>query len=175
MSDDNFLLRLQKSLNAIFPVNNNTPEIEKSQVIKALNVEEQKAVEVVYKPDCKDAHNEWMSAETIAKGEKSFRNNEVLANLFHLVETDRFSITKSWLLEEDTDFEVEGNTKTLLKGTWLAEVYYSDSSLWELKKSNQLGGLSLGGYGDVNESTGEITNLCFSEDEYLAIHKGDLK
>lgn len=179
MSDDNFLLRLQKALNSILPSQpteiDDTPVIEKSQVLKSINVEEQKAIEVVYKPDCKDAHEEWMSASTIEKGEASFRNNEVSSNLFHLVETDRFSITKSWLLDKDTDFQVDTNTKTLSKGTWLAEVHYSDNALWELKKSNELGGLSLGGYGDVNKETGEITNLCFSEDEYLAIHNEESK
>lgn len=173
MSDRNFLLRIQKAIQSTFESEPKVSEPEGKTIIKEFNVEEQKAVEVVYKPDTKDAHGEWMSAETIAKGKESFDSNAVTPNLFHLVETDRFAITKNWLLEEDTDFEVEGETKTLVKGTWLAETHYTDASLWELKKSKELGGLSLGGYGDRNAETGEITNLCFSKEEYLQIHAED--
>ncbi|CAH9011642.1 putative hyphothetical protein [Vibrio phage 424E50-1] len=175
MSDRNFLQRIQKAIQSTLEGGSKSeqPEEAVNTVIKQLNVEEQKAVEIVYKPDEKDAHGEWMSAETIAKGRESYHNNVVVPNLFHLVETDRFEITKSWLLEEDTDFEVDGETKTLLKGTWLAETHYTDTALWELKKSKELGGLSLGGYGDRCSETGEITNLCFSAEEYLQIHKED--
>lgn len=171
--DHDFLRKIQK---AIQNVTGTEPEVvpkkePEAKVIKSVQVEEQKAVEIIYKPDEKDVHGEWMSEETIIKGEQSFQDNEVVANLFHLMETDQFEITKSWVLEEDTDFDQSGEVKSLKKGTWLAETHYSDPTLWELKKSGEIGGLSLGGYGDVDAETGEITNLCFSAEEYKNLHE----
>ena len=168
MSDRAFLRRIQKAMQGV--LGDSTKDEPKVNIIKSVNVEEQKTVEVVYKPDDRDVHDQWMTEETIAQGEESFRGNEVTPNLYHIMDTDQFEVTKSWVLPEDTTYEIadsEFPSKTLKKGTWVAEVHYKDSSLWELKKSKELGGLSLGGYGDVNEETGEITNLSFSAEDYL--------
>lgn len=163
MSDKDLL---QKAYNLIGNILKGSSKESTPEVIKSLNTEEQKCIEVVYAPNVKDAHGEWMEASTILRGQKSFSKNEVGSNLFHLVETDKFSITKSWIVEEDSDYETPDGVKTVAKGTWLAETHYTDPALWEMKKSGELGGLSLGGYGSVNEETGEIINLCFSKDEY---------
>lgn len=137
-------------------------------VLKALNEEEQICIEIVYSPDVKDLHGEWMTEDEIVKGEESFSRNleagVVKANLFHVTTTDKFSIKKSWVLPEDTKFE--GREELVTKGTWLNEVHYADAGLWEMKKSNELGGLSFGGYGHVNKSTGEIKALRFEKSEY---------
>ncbi|BAV80912.1 hypothetical protein [Vibrio phage RYC] len=175
MSDRNFLRLIQKAITDVMDDTGNQPANKQtgSPIIKSFIEEEQIAVEVVYKPDEKDAHGEWMSEETIRKGYESFERNEVAPNLFHLVDTDRFEFGDSNILEEDTTYEVAGEAKTLKKGTWIMETHYTDKELWELKKSGELGGLSLGGYGLRNEETGEITNLRFSEEEYLQTLEGD--
>lgn len=169
--DKSFLDRLRKALN-LLPLGDekeSNPVIEKSNVVlKAVDTEQRLCTEIVYKPIVKDLHGDWMSAETIKSGEASFRTNlevgKVTANLFHVTPTTKFAITKSWVLEDDTTFE--GKEEVVVKGTWLAETHYIDDQLWEMKKSNVLGGLSLGGFGKTNPATGEITSLCFSQEEF---------
>lgn len=153
---------------------------KKSTVIKELNEEQRKCIEIVYAPMAKDAHGEWASASTIKEAEASYQRNEVVPNLFHVVSTDRFELTKSWILEEDTTYSDTGIEVT--KGTWMIETHFIDDDLWSLKKIGMdpdlsmkekidrggLGGVSLGGYGRVNTETGEITNLLFSKEEFIA-------
>ncbi len=172
------MLQLQKGLAKLFNLGDDQKEDLSQvnddsvlQVIKAVNTEERKCVEIVYKPDAKDAHDQFMNAEEIIKAEQSFQRNEVVSNLFHLVETDKFTIEKSWVTESDTTFE--GREEVVQKGTWLVETHYGDEALWELKKSGEMGGLSLGGYGHVNKATGEITKVRFNKDEYLEAMKED--
>ena len=60
--------------------------------------------EVIYEPNAKDAHGEWMSPETIVKGKENFDAARaagfVKENLFHIAETDAFTIEKTWIQEE---------------------------------------------------------------------------
>ncbi len=95
------MLQLQKGLAKLFNLGD-----EPTKIVKGLVQEERTAVEVMYKPLEKDAHNQYMTVEEIAQAEASYQRNEVVSNLFHLVETDKFSITKSWLTEEDSEYEL---------------------------------------------------------------------
>lgn len=144
-------------------------------VLKEFKQEERICTEIVYSPIVKDLHGEWMSEETIKTGELSYRTNAeaglVKANLFHITPTDKFEITRSWVLAEDAKFE--GREEVVAKGTWLVETHYIDDKLWEMKKAREVGGLSLGGFGEVNTTTGEITNLFFSKDEFINKKKAD--
>ena len=131
-------------------------------------VEEQMvSYEVVYEPDTKDAHGEWMSKDTIEKGCENFNSNLtsgiVKANLFHLGETDAFTIEKTWV-HQDLDVIVKDTSQPIKAGTWLAKLKFHDKDVWELKKAGIIQGVSIGGKGMVNESTGEITQLSFDED-----------
>lgn len=178
--DDTSLIQRLKSLLGV----NNTPpttpvvdESTSSNILKAIDVEQRLCVEIVYKPIVKDAHGEWMSADTIKSAANSFWSNyqagTCVSNLFHVTPTDKFKVTKSWLLEEDAKFE--GREEVVTKGTWLVETHYVDDGLWEMKKSKKLGGLSLGGFGNVDENTGEITNLFFSKEEFAEAIKKEAK
>lgn len=132
-------------------------------VVKALDAELMETIEIVYIPDVKDLHGEWMSKEEIVKGEANFSDNlksgVVKGNLFHAVDTDKFTIEDSWVTKMDGTY---GKDSTFIaEGTWLAKCKFHDTALWEMKKSNELGGLSFGGRAFVDESTGEITGLSF--------------
>ena len=78
--------------------------------------EEMVAYEVVYEPDTKDAHGEWMSTETVFKACENFNKNlelgNVKPNLFHLVNTDLFSIEKSWI-QQEMDVVVEATNQPI--------------------------------------------------------------
>lgn len=120
--------------------------------------------EVIYEPNAKDAHGEWMSPETIVKGKENFDAARaaglVKENLFHIVETDAFTIEKTWI-QEEFDVVVIGSEQVIKAGTWVAKVKYNDPELWLLKKANAVGGLSIQCSGFTDEATGEITGLDF--------------
>lgn len=120
--------------------------------------------EVIYEPNTRDAHGEWMSPETIIKGKESFDSARaaglVKENLFHIVETDAFTIEKTWI-QEEFDVVVIGSEQIIKAGTWVAKVKYNDPELWLLKKANAVGGLSIQCSGYTDKETGEITGLDF--------------
>ena len=120
--------------------------------------------EVIYEPNTRDAHGEWMSPETIVKGKESFDAARaaglVKENLFHIVETDAFTIEKTWI-QEEFDVVVIGSEQIIKAGTWVAKVKYNDPELWLLKKANAVGGLSIQCSGYTDKETGEITGLDF--------------
>lgn len=126
--------------------------------------EEMVSYEVVYEPNVKDAHGEWMSEKTIQKAMENFNKNlekgVVQSNLFHLKDTNLFTIEDTWI-QKELDVVVEATGEIIKAGTWVAKVKYHDSVLWELKKSGVIGGVSIGGKGVINPDTGEITNVSF--------------
>lgn len=130
--------------------------------------EEQVSYEIVYEPDVQDAHGQWMTAETIRKGCENFNQNleagVVQPNLYHIQNTDKFSIEKSWINEE-LDVKVAGTDEPIKAGAWVVKVKYHDSNLWELKKAGVVQGVSIGCMGNINEITGEITDLTFDGEE----------
>ena len=130
--------------------------------------EEMVSYEVVYEPNVKDAHDQWMSEKTIQKACENFNKNlaagVVQPNLFHLKDTDLFTIEDTWV-QKELDVVVEATGEVIKAGTWVAKIKYHDKELWELKKAGVIGGVSIGGSGYVNQETGEITDLTFDGDD----------
>ncbi|WP_024946455.1 XkdF-like putative serine protease domain-containing protein [Aeromonas hydrophila] len=128
--------------------------------------EERISVEVVYVPGDqeRDAHGQWMSAQTVQAACEDFNSNlaagNISANLYHISNTDKFEILKSWVQEE---IDVVANGQTIPAGTWLVKLRYSPE-LWKMKKAGKLQGVSIGCRGVVNPETGEITQVSFSPD-----------
>lgn len=120
--------------------------------------------EVVYEPDTKDAHGHWMSPQELEKACSNFNENleagVIKSNLFHIQDTDLFSIESTWIHKE-LDVIVAESGEPIKAGTWVAKLKYHDDDLWELKKAGVIGGVSFSGIGILNEETGEITNLRF--------------
>lgn len=118
-------------------------------LIKATDDEQMIAVEVVYEPFVPDVHGQWMSSDTVRKAcldfNEKLKEGAVSANLFHSFNTDTFEITKSWINEVPCtigDF-------TVSEGTWLCEIQYKSPKLWEMKKSGEVGGVSICANGAV--------------------------
>lgn len=126
--------------------------------------EEMVSYEVIYEPFTKDAHGEWMSDKTIEKAMENFNKNLekgiVQSNLFHLKDTEAFTIESTWI-QKELDVKVIQTDEIIKAGTWVAKIKYNDPQLWELKKSGVIGGVSIGAIGTVNQETGEITNVKF--------------
>ena len=126
--------------------------------------EEMVSYEVIYEPFRKDAHGEWMSDKTIEKAMENFNKNLekgiVQPNLFHLKDTEAFTIESTWI-QKELDVQVVQTGEVIKAGTWVAKIKYNDADLWQLKKVGIVGGVSIGATGVINQETGEITNVKF--------------
>ena len=141
-----------------------TVQEQKSEVVD----EEMVSYEVIYEPFTKDAHGEWMSDKTIEKAMENFNKNLekgiVQPNLFHLKDTEAFTIESTWI-QKELDVKVIQTDEIIKAGTWVAKIRYNDADLWQLKKSGVVGGVSIGAVGTINRITGEITNVKFDGED----------
>ena len=141
-----------------------TTQEQKSETLD----EEMVSYEVIYEPFTKDAHGEWMSDKTIEKAMENFNKNlekgVVQPNLFHLKNTEAFTIESTWI-QKELDVKVIQTDEIIKAGTWVAKLKYNDAELWKLKKSGVVGGVSISGMGTVNQTTGEITNVKFDGED----------
>lgn len=137
-----------------------TTQEQKSETLD----EEMVSYEVIYEPFTKDAHGEWMSDKTIEKAMENFNKNLekgiVQPNLFHLKDTEAFTIESTWI-QKELDVKVIQTDEIIKAGTWVAKIRYNDADLWQLKKAGIVGGVSIGATGVINQETGEITNVKF--------------
>ncbi|MDF2413904.1 XkdF-like putative serine protease domain-containing protein [Aeromonas sp. 1HA1] len=126
--------------------------------------EERVSVEVVYVPEERDHHNQYMSKATVVAACADFNSNlaagKISANLYHISNTNKFEIIKSWINEIDM---VSPTGEEVKEGVWLVELRYSPE-LWIEKKAGKIQGVSIGCRGVVNPETGEITGVTFSPD-----------
>ena len=141
-----------------------TTQEQKSETLD----EEMVSYEVIYEPFTKDAHGEWMSDKTIEKAMENFNKNLekgiVQPNLFHLKNTEAFTIESTWI-QKELDVKVIQTDEVIKAGTWVAKLKYNDADLWQLKKSGVVGGVSIGAVGTINQTTGEITNVKFDGED----------
>ena len=141
-----------------------TTQEQKSETLD----EEMVSYEVIYEPFTKDAHGEWMSDKTIEKAMENFNKNlekgVVQPNLFHLKDTEAFTIESTWV-QKELDVKVIQTDEIIKAGTWVAKIRYNDADLWQLKKAGVVGGVSIGATGVINQDTGEITNVKFDGED----------
>ena len=117
----------------------------KEVVTKAVDEELKQATFIVMVPEEVDAHGDVTSEAEVRKACHNFNKYSMKANLFHLVETDTFEFCESYCCPSDF---VLGD-KFVRKGTWLATIQSLDDSLWELIKSGEINGLSIGALASV--------------------------
>lgn len=109
-------------------------------ITKALDEELKQATFIVMVPDETDLHGDVTNEAEVRKACHNFNKYSMKANLFHLVETDTFEFCESYCAPSDF---VLGD-KFVKKGTWLATIQANDDGLWELIKSGEINGLSIG-------------------------------
>jgi hypothetical protein len=120
-------------------------EQNKVCVTKAVNEELKQATFIVMVPNEIDCHGDITSEDEVRKACHNFNKYCATANLFHLVETDTFEFCESYC--SPSDFVL--GDKFVKKGTWLATVQSLDDNLWELIKSGEINGLSIGALASV--------------------------
>lgn len=112
----------------------------KLPITKSVDEELKQATFIVMVPDEVDAHGDTTTEAEVRKACHNFNKYSMKANLFHLVETSTFEFCESYCCP--TDFVL--GEKFVKKGTWLATVQSLDDNLWELIKSGDINGLSIG-------------------------------
>lgn len=116
-------------------------------VKKAKNEELKQVMFVVMVPNEVDAHGDITTAEEISKACHNFNAHCRKANLFHLVETNSFSIAESYIAP--VDFVL--GEKIVKAGTWLANLQVHDDDVWALVKSGDINGVSINALASVNK------------------------
>lgn len=109
-------------------------------VMKSLEVELRQVTYVAMMPDFTDGQGDYTSAEEVRKAKESFNASEMRSNLFHMQMTDTFTVIESYLAPCDMQFE----TVTIQKGTWLVTLQVNDDSVWEAIKNEEITGVSIG-------------------------------
>lgn len=117
----------------------------KIQVAKAINDDLMQATFVVMVPDEADAHGDVTSVDEVRKACHNFNKYSMQANLFHLAQTDTFEFCESFIAPVDMAI----GDKLVTKGTWLCTVQCLDNDLWQLVKSGDICGVSIGALASV--------------------------
>lgn len=116
-------------------------------VKKSTNEELMQATFVVMVPDEVDLHGDIISEEEVRKSCHNFNKFCRQPNLMHIRKTTSFEFAESYILPADV--EIEG--KFIKKGTWLCTVQCLDKAVWELIKSGEISGVSIGAMAKVEE------------------------
>ena len=120
-------------------------------VVKSVNEELRQATYIVLVPDEVDLHGDIVSEDEVRKAMQNFNKFCMKANLFHMAQTDTFEFVESYCAP--VDFQMDD--KFIKKGTWLATIQVTDTpqrdKLWELIKSGEINGLSIGAVGIKEE------------------------
>jgi hypothetical protein len=120
----------------------------KLPITKSTNEELKQVTYVAMLPDSTDLHGDFTSAEEVRKAMESFNRSSMRANLFHMTMTDTFSVVESYLAP--TEFILGDNL--VKKGTWLMTLQVHDDKLWELVKSGDINGISIGAVANVEDT-----------------------
>ena len=96
-------------------------------------------VYVVLVPDEVDAHGDIYDKSTVNKACENFNKSNARANLFHMVNTDSFSVIESYIAPVD----MQSQEEVVKAVTWLAKLQFSDE-LFEGVLSGKYSGVSIG-------------------------------
>ena len=116
-----------------------------TEIVKAVDQEERRALFVVLAPEVVDEHGDIYSAVEVEKACKDFNLNCMKANLFHRVETEHAHIEQSFITL--SSFQTDAGQK-IEKGTWLQWWHFPETEvgelIWKSVKSGEINGVSIG-------------------------------
>lgn len=104
----------------------------------------------VLRPNVVDAQGDIYDDITVEKAAYDFLEFSGQGNALHLVNTDKIKIVESWVAKASHDY---GNGR-IEKGDWMMTLHILDDGLWELAKSGELKGLSVGCKGECEDING---------------------
>lgn len=115
-------------------------------VAKAINEELQQVTYVAMQPGV-DLQGDMVDLETVRLAKESFNKSAQRANLFHLTMTDAFEVIESYLIPCDVTL----NDHFVEKGSWLMTLQVNDQDVWDMIKSEEINGISIGAMAEVEE------------------------
>ena len=119
--------------------------------ITKFNEEQMIAIEPLYcKPMDSDAHDQGMTEEEIRKMVDNINANinKISGNIGHVFNTDGFYFVKAWVNE----CECMIGSEFVPEGQPIIKVQFTDETLWSMRKTGQLQGLSIGALGVIVEN-----------------------
>lgn len=119
--------------------------------ITKFNEEQMIAIEPLYcKPMDSDAHDQGMTEEEIRKMVDNINTNihKISGNIGHVFNTDGFHFVKAWVNE----CECMIGSEFVPEGQPIIKVQFTDETLWSMRKTGQLQGLSIGALGVIVEN-----------------------
>lgn len=119
--------------------------------ITKFNEEQMIAIEPLYcKPMDSDAHDQGMTEEEIRKMVDNINTNidKISGNIGHVFNTDGFYFVKAWVNE----CECMIGSEFVPEGQPIIKVQFTDDTLWSMRKTGQLQGLSIGALGVIVEN-----------------------
>jgi hypothetical protein len=117
-----------------------------SKLIKQLNQELKQVTYVAMLPGV-DLTGDYTSEDEVRKAKESFNRSPQNANLFHVEMTDTFEVIESYLAPVDMRFD----TVMVNKGSWLITLQIKSNELWEMVKSGEINGISIGAMAQIEE------------------------
>jgi len=127
--------------------------LEDIQIVKSIEPELMQVTFVAMQEGV-DAHGDMITLDEIRKAKESFNRQlsaqRKLANLWHMYPTDKFDIIESYLLPADISL----NGKFVKKGTWLVTLQVYDEDMWQMIKSGEINGVSIGAKAQVENIAG---------------------
>ncbi|MGX6993946.1 DNA methyltransferase [Vagococcus penaei] len=101
---------------------------------------------VVYEPEVKDAHDDFMTAREIEKAAHGFMESYQNIDKQHDFETEAGKVVESYIAPAD----IEIGKTTITKGTWVLVTKATDE-MWESIQKGEFTGYSLAGTAEVEE------------------------
>lgn len=115
-----------------------------NQIIKSLNEELRQATYIAMTLG-EDAHGDCTEIDEIRRACHSFNRSSKQANLFHKAKTDSVEFVESYILPADITIEdAAGNTREVLKGSWLVVTETHSDEIWTAQKDGTITGVSIG-------------------------------
>lgn len=121
-----------------------TKQTKALRIAKALNEDIMQVTYVAMQPGV-DLHGDLVDVETIRLAKESFNKSAQRANLFHMIMTDSFNVIESYQIPCDVSL----NEHFVEKGSWLMTLQVHDPDVWELVKSDEINGISIGAMAEV--------------------------
>ena len=121
------------------------PQPEFSNVTKAVDEEQRKALFVVLEPEVEDLHGDIYSAKEIEKACHNYNVHCGKANLFHEMEIKDSFPVESYI--NPVEFTLDDG-RVIQKGAWLQLWHFEETetgeALWKAVKAGDINGVSIG-------------------------------
>ncbi|HZW38305.1 MAG TPA: XkdF-like putative serine protease domain-containing protein [Ignavibacteriaceae bacterium] len=148
----NFISLVKKGANNKTVIYKNNPAEEnynKNFSVKKVDDEKNIIYGIVYSPDEVDLQGDTASAEVINEMAYQFMKSSRTRNIDHQHNENPVDayIAESWLIKKGDP--VFPNEK---EGSWAVAIKIDDKDLWQLVKSGEISGLSIGGFADIEEA-----------------------